>query len=152
MAAREFAEESMEIFGCENVLKEKLSTSLKVELVESNAVEYLLKLDWKEDRTAPRFFNNFRQGLLKCTEPDAKLIGFHKIPSCPKGSMEKVKMAWVKYSKLRDKLIFNIDPSSTEALPPPIHEIVEEFHVPWRRTFVKSFIAMHKLGIFDKFH
>ena len=101
VAAREFEEETMGMFGCKSHIHSLLEqTGKKYELlepVESEVeiiVEFLLPMKWKEVQHVPKYYRNIRTHFTRCSSVDAK--GFLSIPSCPKGMMEKVDLEWVK--------------------------------------------------------
>ena len=98
-ASREFYEESMGIFGCESTIRNKLvSVGKPIHLTSSNAVIYLLPIDYDEE--LPKYYNNIYNYLTKCAKDHPKWKGFQYIPSCPEGYYEKIAMKWITKSEL----------------------------------------------------
>ena len=127
VAAREFEEEIMGFFGCKGEMEVLLQDrGLKFELQNGTVVEYLVPMRWKEVKNIPFLFRNVRKHFLKCSTEDEKK--FVTIDSCPKGTMEKMDIEWV---KLKDV----VSSKNTER--------------KWRPSFLKSIQTLLQIHAFD---
>lgn len=173
VASREFEEEIMGILGCkyeiENMLNDR---GIKYELVDGQVVEYLLQFRWKEVQHAPKFFENVRKHFLKCSTKNKK--GFVVIESCPKGTMEKIKIEWVKLadiiyeiklaadtkereretSSLKTNIILSEESKNDQNIninknTNTLTQAQAQISRKWRPSFARSLMTLYEIGAFD---